>query len=120
MKDKFRVTYSRGSGPGGQRKNKVETCVVITHKETGMQERCQDTPSQARNLQIAMDRLFERIKAYEERKRVDVMQNVRKKIMEQKKPIRTYNFPRGVVIDHRTGIKARLKDILNGKLNLLR
>jgi len=120
MKDQFKITYSRGSGPGGQRKNKVETCVEVTHVETGMTERCQDTPSQSRNQHIAIQRLMERVEAHHEQQRVDHINNLRKKILEQKKPIRTYNFPRNEVKDHRTGNKANLKQFLNGAIDLLR
>lgn len=34
--------------------------------------------------------------------------------------VRTYNFTNGTVKDHRTNITASLKDVLNGKIELLR
>jgi protein subunit release factor B len=42
-KKDLKISYTRGSGPGGQHKNKVETCVTVTHLPTGLSERCQDT-----------------------------------------------------------------------------
>ncbi len=57
----LKIIYTRGSGPGGQHKNKVETCVVVTHIPTGLQERCQDTRSRQRNLNLAKERLEKKI-----------------------------------------------------------
>jgi protein subunit release factor B len=37
--------FVKGSGPGGQKINKVRNCVVLTHKPTGIQVRCQDSRS---------------------------------------------------------------------------
>ncbi|GAG81670.1 unnamed protein product, partial [marine sediment metagenome] len=53
MKDKdFKITCTRGSGPGGQHRNKVESCVIVKHIPTGLQEKCEDTPNQNRNKNI--------------------------------------------------------------------
>jgi peptide chain release factor 1 len=120
MKNRFRITYKRGHGPGGQHKNKVETCVVVVDPETGFSETCQDTRSRARNEKIAIYRLQVRITAAsmdeEDRKRNDL----RKEQIKPGKAIRTYNFARDEVVDHRTGKKANLKKVLNGNLNLLK
>ena len=40
-KKDYKIEYTKGTGAGGQHKNKVETCVTITHLPTGMKERCQ-------------------------------------------------------------------------------
>lgn len=34
--------------------------------------------------------------------------------------IRTYNYQRGTVLDHRTGKEAPLKEVLNGNIEILR
>lgn len=36
MNKDFQVIYSKGSGPGGQHRNKVETCVTIIHLPSGL------------------------------------------------------------------------------------
>lgn len=118
--ERFKITYKRGHGPGGQHKNKVESCVVVTDTETGMSETCQETRSQARNLSLAVERLVKRIAQHEhwlaERKKNEE----RKRLISGGNVVRTYNFPRNEVKDHRTGIKANLKKVLNGALNLLK
>ena len=117
--ERFQITYKRGHGPGGQHKNKVESCVVVTDTETGMSETCQDTRSQAKNRSLAVERLVRRIAQqewYEEQEKL----NTKRKECIETGVIRTYNFARNEVKDHRTGIKANLKKVLNGALNLLR
>ena len=58
-------TFSRGSGPGGQHRNKVETRVRLTHIPTGIKVTVDEERSQARNLQIAYKRLAEKIEKEE-------------------------------------------------------
>jgi protein subunit release factor A len=119
MKDSdLDIKYTKGSGPGGQHKNKTETCVVITHIPTGIRERCQDTRYQKRNLKIAKDRLRKKIKQIELNKINDLKNKSRKERLE-KGIIRTYNYTRNEVHDHRTKIKANLKRVMNGEIDLL-
>lgn len=119
MDKDFKITYTRGSGPGGQHKNKVETCVVIEHLPTGFTERCQDTRSQAQNQKIAMQRLETCIDAKDAAIREERMNQWREASKNQG-VIRTYNYARNEVKDHRTGKKANLKKVLNGNLKLIR
>ena len=120
MEKIFKVTYSRGSGPGGQHKNKVETCVEIIHLPSGMKERSQDTRSRARNEKLAMGRLVKRIKAEREKIELADRNALRKHQIYPQTVARSYNYPRNEVKDHRTGKKADLKKIMNGNLDLLK
>jgi len=51
------VRRSRGSGPGGQHRNKVETAVEILHRPTGVSGAASERRSQALNWRTAMFRL---------------------------------------------------------------
>ncbi len=51
------VKRTRGSGPGGQHRNKVETAIVITHLQTGVAGQASEKRSQHRNHDVAVERL---------------------------------------------------------------
>ena len=51
--------YYRGSGPGGQKKQKSSTAVRCTHKPSGAVGQAQDTRSQAKNKRLAFRRMSE-------------------------------------------------------------
>lgn len=48
---------SRGSGPGGQHRNKVETKVTITHRPTGVEAHAGERRSAGENKHVAIGRL---------------------------------------------------------------
>ena len=62
----FRVTakdcqweYYRGSGKGGQKKQKTSSAVRCYHEPSGAKGQAQDTRSQRQNKQLAFRRMFE-------------------------------------------------------------
>jgi len=116
--DRFKITYKRGHGPGGQHKNKVESCVVVVDPDTGFTETCQDTRSQHKNRCLAVDRLTARVIAHGEGLKAIVRNTRRIECMLPR--IRSYNYARNEVVDHRTGKKASLKRVMNGEINLLK
>ena len=118
-KTKFSVKYTRANKNGGQHVNKVETCVVITHLPTGLKEKCEETRYKNKNFKLAYDRLVKRLDDIEKNKKHDQLNQKRNEAIENAGRIRTYNYERNTVKDHRTGKTADLKKVLNGNLDLL-
>ena len=53
--------FVRSSGAGGQKVNKTSTCVVLKHKATGIEVKCQIERSQALNRFLARRILIEKL-----------------------------------------------------------
>jgi protein subunit release factor B len=54
-----RFDYSRGTGPGGQKRNKTSSAARCTHIASGAVGRSDDTRSQHQNKRIAFRRMAE-------------------------------------------------------------
>ncbi len=61
LKRQVVVETYRSSGPGGQRKNKVETAVRLKHLPSGITTVATEHRSQAENRKLAFERLRERL-----------------------------------------------------------
>lgn len=106
----------RGSGPGGQHRNKTESCVVATHKPSGTSVRI-DGRSQSQNKQAALRLLASRVFAVNEERAAQ------QRVIERQRQvgsgmrgdkIRTYRTQDDQVNDHRTGQRWRLRDWMRG------
>ena len=115
----FKINVTKGSGPGGQNKNKVETCVTITHIDSGESETCQKTRSKNKNIEIAYKNLIKKLQQKELIRQHNNKNKKRISSIENSGIIRTYNYAYNEVKDHRTGKKGKLIEILNGNLKLL-
>ena len=54
-------TFVRSGGHGGQNVNKTSTCVMLRHRPTGLQVKCQSTRQQGLNRFIARRLLLDKI-----------------------------------------------------------
>jgi peptide chain release factor 1 len=119
-KNELKIEWYKGQGPGGQRKNKVATACRITHLPTGVVVTA-DGRHRSQNKRKAMDNLCTKLVERADEKRAAAKKARRDAKIHDKTIIRTYDFKRGVVKDHRTGIEAPLhKVLIKGMINLLR
>lgn len=51
------VRHVRGTGPGGQKRNKTSSAVMLTHRATGIAVRAETSRSQSQNVRSALARL---------------------------------------------------------------
>ena len=53
--------FTRGFGPGGQKTNKSNNCVIVTHRPTGLQVKSHDARLQSINRKLARKILIDRL-----------------------------------------------------------
>jgi peptide chain release factor 1 len=119
----LQIDTMRAGGPGGQKVNKTESAVRITHIPTGVSVKCQDEKSQHKNKAKAMRVLRGRILEARQRQAEEERASQRRTLIgsgDRSERIRTYNFPQGRVTDHRIGLTLyRLDQIMQGDLEEL-
>lgn len=108
----------RGTGSGGQKRNKTETTVLLKHLPTGMTVRCETTRSQLKNRELALAllraRLWEAAQARLSKARALERKHQQGSGMRGDKR-RTIRCQDGQVTDHLTGRKWELKAYLRGE-----
>jgi peptide chain release factor 1 len=119
----LKIETYRSSGPGGQKVNKTDSAIRITHLPTGLVVSIQDEKSQHKNRAKAMKVLRTRLHDLERQKIQAERASARKSLVgsgDRSQKIRTYNYPQSRVTDHRINLNVHnLQGVLDGDLTNL-
>jgi peptide chain release factor 1 len=117
------IETMRAGGPGGQKVNKTESAIRITHLPTGTVVKCQDEKSQHKNKARAMRILRGRVLEAKEREVATARADARRTLIgsgDRSQRIRTYNYPQGRITDHRINLTLyKLDQVMQGNLDEL-
>lgn len=109
-------SFARGSGKGGQHKNKTDTCVRLTHLPTKISVRI-DGRSQSSNKEEALKILYARV-ALEKRKAAYQSREKQRKDQvgsgQRGDKVRTIRVQDGIVTNHLTNKKISYKKYKSG------
>ena len=120
--NEIEIQQTKGSGPGGQNRNKVSCACRMTHKPTGMVVFIDGRDFQ-QNRKRAFKILSARVQYLRDSKQEKEYGDYRHQQVGTRgrgNKIRTYNFKNRRVVDHRLGKKtSRVEDVLNGRFDLI-
>lgn len=117
------ITTTMGSGPGGQNRNKTESAVRIKHKPTGLLVLICNERSQSANKLQALRILTAKVNELKLAEIDSDYAAVRKAQLgdgSRSNKIRTYNFMRGEIVDHRLNKHTcDVKSFMKGDFSVL-
>lgn len=120
--EELEESFCRGSGAGGQNRNKRDTCCVLRHAPTGLTIR-EEKRTQESNRRLARERMAAALKERADRAgqaaRAASLRDQRGS-GERSDKVRTYQLHRDLAVDHRNGRECRWSDLERGRLDLLR
>jgi peptide chain release factor 1 len=111
------ILACRGSGPGGQHRNKISSAIQIKHLPTGIMVRSEGERSQFQNKAAALAVIRSRLWAAMQHREAGDLNSLRKSQLGsgmRGDKRRTIACQRGTVDDHVTGKSWQLNDYLNG------
>lgn len=121
-REDLRIDVFRSSGAGGQHVNRTESAVRMTHLPTGIVSESQDSRSQIKNREIALQRLYVKIQDKMRQEQMSSVAAQRRSLVgsgDRSEKIRTYNYPQNRVTDHRLEGDVKnfnLEQVVDGQL----
>jgi len=115
-KSEIKIEYKRGSGPGGQKKNKTASACRITHLATGVSGYA-DERSQSHSRKAAMQALTDKLAAKANGENAATKKADRDRKIREAVRVRTYHQCDGYALDHATRIRKKFSDVVaNGDI----
>lgn len=115
------VVAYRGSGPGGQHRNKSSTAIRLTHRPSGLVVSAEDSRSQWQNLQSAKAKLVEALRGARDSEQMGATAEQRNaQIRSCERPAKSFTHretgSHAFVLCHETGQRWRLEDFRRGRI----
>jgi peptide chain release factor 1 len=109
----------RGSGPGGQHRNKTESAVEVIHQPTGLRVRCDRGRSQGQNRAEVLAIMTERLRTLRDDRAHDRTNAGRQGQIgsgQRGDKVRTVQVQHDAVRDHRSGRRISVDAWMGGRL----
>jgi len=113
------IVATRGTGNGGQKRNKTSSCIVVTHKRTGLVVRCDNERSQHQNKFLALSIMEAKLKLQANTQHTNGINDARRNQIgagERSEKRRTVRCQHNVVVDHITGRRWTVVEYMQGVL----
>lgn len=116
------VQYTCSGGKGGQNVNRRSTCVILTHRPTGLMVRSEENRTQGKNEEAGWKRLEEKLRTIDDGVNGEKVKQTRFDQIgygNRNDKRRTYREQDGFVLDHVSDKKITIKELYKGNIKLL-
>lgn len=113
------ITKEKGTGPGGQKKNKTESACRVVHNPSKISVFIDGRDFQY-NKKQALQILTARLSAIDKQKKLEKYSNLRQSQKLDQPKVRTYNFIDSRVTNNKTGKKTHdIISVMKGQLDII-